>query len=60
MVVENDADGGGLAEVVDVPFGGEGVGYVSAVGFAEDGVTGLICVRNREFWVDFGREGGER
>lgn len=39
VVVENDADGGGLAEVVNVPLGGERVGDVSAVGFAEDGVT---------------------
>ena len=40
VVVENDADGGVLAEVVDIPFGGEGVGDISAVGFTENGVTG--------------------
>lgn len=48
VVVENDADGGGLAEVVNVPLGGVGVGDVSLVGFAKDGVAGLICVRNTE------------
>lgn len=49
VVVENDADGGVIPEVVDIPFGGIGVGDVSTVGFSEDGVTGLICVRKREF-----------
>ncbi len=43
VVVEDDADGGDLAEVIDVPVGVVGVGYVSAVGFAEDRMTGLRC-----------------
>ncbi len=46
VVVENDADGGGLAKIVHVPFGREGVGDVSAVGFAEDGVT--VFIREEE------------
>ncbi len=46
VVVENDADGGGLAEIVNVPFGRERVGDIPAVGFAEDGVT--VFIRQKE------------
>ena len=47
VVVENDADGGGLAETVDVPFEREGVGDIPAVGFAEDGVTVFILEKEK-------------
>ena len=39
IIVHDDADGGGLFEVVKVPFWVEGKGDVSFVNFAEDGVT---------------------
>ena len=39
IVVHDNADGGGLFEVVEVPFRVEGKGDVSFVNFAEDGVT---------------------
>ena len=43
IVVHDDADGGGLSEVVEVPFGVEGKGDVSFVNFAENRVTRLMC-----------------
>ena len=55
VVVENDADGGVIPEVVDIPLGVIGVGDVSTVGFSEDGVTVLICVRKKEFLYECGR-----
>ena len=39
IVVHDDADGGGLFEVVEVPFRVEGKGDVSFVNFAEDRVA---------------------
>ena len=57
VVVENDADGGGLAEIVNVPFGREGVGDVSAVGFAEDRVT--VLMREEEKNHDLSEEAGK-
>lgn len=39
VVVDDDADGGVCAEVVDVPFGVVGVGGVAFVGEGEEGVA---------------------
>ena len=39
FVMDDDADGGVVAEVVDVPLGVVGVGEVAAVGKHEDGVV---------------------
>ena len=43
VVVDDDADGGVCAEVVDVPLGVVGVGGVALVGEGEDGVAVLGC-----------------
>ena len=56
-VIEHDADGIVLAEVVDVPFGRVRVGDVAAVDFAEDGVAMLVVRVDMTHEV---REGGRR
>ena len=43
VVVDDDADGGVCAEVVDVPLGVVGVGGVALVGEGEDGVAVVGC-----------------
>jgi hypothetical protein len=39
---EHDADGSVVAEVVDVPFGGVGIGVVSFVGEKQDRVVVVL------------------
>ena len=42
VVIDDDADGGVCAEVVDVPFGVVGVGSVAFVGEGEEGVAAFV------------------